>query len=104
MMRRSRRLSISSKTPPSSAGSAFLAALALALIAGPVEAGWLQDAVGGWLTETLTDLQVIGVTCAIIGFIVGVVMWFFTWGNLRIPVIAVVGGTLVSLADTFIGG
>lgn len=58
-----------------------LGALAAMLVfaASPAQAGWLNDAVGAWVTETLTDLQTLGVSLAIIGFIVGVIMWVFSW-------------------------
>lgn len=69
----------------------------------PAHAGWLQDALGDFVRETLSDAKVLGVTIAAIGFIMGVLSLIFGWGDLRKPIVAIIAGAVIALADTFIG-
>lgn len=82
---------------------AFLALAVFIVSAAPASAGWLQDAVGDFINETLSDSKVIGVTIAGIGFIWGCLSWIFGWGSLKMPIGAILIGSVIGLADTFIG-
>ncbi len=66
-------------------------------------AGWLEDAAGDFARETLADSKTLGVVIAAIGFIWGLLAYVLSWGSLKLPLIAILVGTLVGLADTFIG-
>ncbi|WP_298937682.1 hypothetical protein [uncultured Ruegeria sp.] len=82
-------------------------ALVLALIcvaAAPAHAGWLNDAIGDFVRETLADSIIVGVTVASIGFIWGLLAYIFGWGSLKLPIAAVLIGVVITLAPSFIGG
>lgn len=70
----------------------------------PAHAGWLNDAIGDFIRETLADSKVLGVIIAAIGFIWGLLAYIFGWGSLKLPLAAVLIGAVIALADTFIGG
>ncbi|EEE35047.1 hypothetical protein RKLH11_4218 [Rhodobacteraceae bacterium KLH11] len=81
--------------------------LALAFIcvgAAPAHAGWLNDAIGDFVRETLADSIIVGVTVASIGFIWGLLAYIFGWGSLKLPIAAVLIGVVITLAPSFIGG
>ncbi len=81
--------------------------LALALICvgtAPAHAGWLNEAVGDFVRETLADSIIVGVSVAAIGFIWGLLAYIFGWGSLKLPFAAIVIGVVITLAPSFIGG
>ncbi|WP_300074090.1 hypothetical protein [uncultured Ruegeria sp.] len=80
------------------------ALLAFYASAAPAYAGWLEDALGDFIRETLADLQILGVIIATIGFIAGLLSYIFGWGSLKIPIAAIVIGVLITIADTVVGG
>jgi hypothetical protein len=82
---------------------AFFAVAMILVSAAPASAGWLNDAIGDFIRETLADSKTVGVTIAAIGFIWGLLTYIFGWGSLKMPIAAVLIGTVIGLADTFIG-
>ncbi|MES0827956.1 hypothetical protein [Ruegeria sp. SCP11] len=83
--------------------TAFFSLTLIIVSAAPVSAGWLQDAIGDFINETLADSKVVGVSLAAVGFIWGCLAYVFGWGSLKGPVVAIVVGAVIGLADTFIG-
>ena len=49
------------------------------------------------------DLLIKDGKIAAIGFIMGVLSLIFGWGDLRKPIIAIIAGAVIALADTFTG-
>ncbi|WP_170565884.1 hypothetical protein [Ruegeria atlantica] len=82
----------------------FFSLTLICVSTAPAHAGWLNDAIGDWVRETLADSKLLGVTIAAIGFIWGLVVYIFGWGSLKLPIASVLIGAVVGLADTFIGG
>ncbi len=77
---------------------AVFAISAFIITTAPASAGWLQDAIGDFIDETLVDSKVIGVSLASVGFIWGCLAYMFGWCSLKSPIIAIVFWPLSRLA------